>query len=258
MILFLIKKWFFDFWDNFFAIAILNIGYILLLIAPISGVFAIAQTNLIVGFVLLGVILVVTTFYSGVVHYVCAKIVKYEKPEFRDFFEGLKATWKYSLVFSGLNLVLGVILVFIVPFYLAMGNLVALAALVFLFWVVLLWLLVAQYYFPIQSQLEQKMRKLIKKSFIIFFDNGAYSLFVGILGVLVLGISALTAFLVLGPASIALLKQAALKLRLYKYDYLEANPDANRKKIPWRALLTEEQDRVGKRSFRGMIFPWKE
>jgi hypothetical protein len=39
---------------------------------------------------------------------------------------------------------------------------------------------------------------------------------------------------------------------------LEENPDANRRKIPWDALLIDEKDRVGSRSIRGMIFPWKD
>ena len=49
-----------------------------------------------------------------------------------------------------------------------------------------------------------------------------------------------------------------MKLRLYKYDYLEENPDAKRNDIPWDALLIDERERVGKRTLRGMIFPWKE
>jgi hypothetical protein len=52
--------------------------------------------------------------------------------------------------------------------------------------------------------------------------------------------------------------QAGFKLRLLKYDYLENDSDANRKRIPWDALLIDERERVGKRSLRGMIFPWKE
>jgi hypothetical protein len=43
-----------------------------------------------------------------------------------------------------------------------------------------------------------------------------------------------------------------------KYDYLEENPRADRKHIPWETLLREERERVGKRTLKGMIFPWKE
>jgi hypothetical protein len=44
---------------------------------------------------------------------------------------------------------------------------------------------------------------------------------------------------------------------MYKYDYLEKNP-GDRRRIPWDALLVEDRERVGKRTLKGMIFPWKE
>jgi hypothetical protein len=71
-------------------------------------------------------------------------------------------------------------------------------------------------------------------------------------------LSAFTAFLLPGLGSIVLLLQVATKLRIYKYDYLEENPEANRRKIPWDAILIDDKQRVGKRTLRGMIFPWKE
>jgi len=68
----------------------------------------------------------------------------------------------------------------------------------------------------------------------------------------------LTAGLLPGLAGLALGSDVALKLRLHKYDWLEAHPDANRRKIPWDDLLEEDRELVGKRTFRGMFFPWKD
>jgi len=45
---------------------------------------------------------------------------------------------------------------------------------------------------------------------------------------------------------------------LAKYDWMEANPEANHKKVPWAVLLAEDMERVGPRSLKGMIFPWKD
>jgi len=45
---------------------------------------------------------------------------------------------------------------------------------------------------------------------------------------------------------------------MYKYDYLEAEADADRKHIPWDELLYEERESVGNRSLKNMIFPWKD
>jgi hypothetical protein len=72
------------------------------------------------------------------------------------------------------------------------------------------------------------------------------------------GISLFLAFLAPGPAGALLFLDEAFRLRLLKYDYLEANPDANRKQIPWDALLIDERERTGTRTLRNFIFPWKD
>ncbi|MFW5683534.1 MAG: hypothetical protein ACOC1I_01640, partial [Spirochaetota bacterium] len=133
-----------------------------------------------------------------------------------------------------------------------------LAAAVFLFWAILVWALAGQFYFPIRAQLDDKITKVLRKCFVIFFDNTVFAIVVGIGTIVVSAGSAFTAFLIPGIGGLLIWHQVALKLRLYKYDYLEEHPDANRKDIPWDALLIDEKDRVGKRTLRGMIFPWKE
>ena len=49
----------------------------------------------------------------------------------------------------------------------------------------------------------------------------------------------------------------AVKLIMLKYDYLEENPDVDRKHLPWEDILFDEKEKVGPRTFRNMIFPWK-
>ncbi|MCF6336254.1 MAG: hypothetical protein L3J12_10990, partial [Spirochaetales bacterium] len=79
-----------------------------------------------------------------------------------------------------------------------------------------------------------------------------------IYSLIVLSLSVFTAFLIPGVTVILLAHQTAVKLRLYKYDYLEENKDTGRKNIPWNTLLFDEREKVGKRTLKGMIFPWKE
>ena len=142
--------------------------------------------------------------------------------------------------------------------YGAMGNMLGVAAIVFLFWAVVIWVLSSQFYFGVRARLDTKIRKLIRKSFILFFDNTILAIVLAFGAIIVSGVSVFTAFLFPGLTGLLVWYQVAMKLRLYKYDYLEENPDANRKKIPWEALLLEDKERVGKRTLRGMIFPWKE
>jgi hypothetical protein len=73
-----------------------------------------------------------------------------------------------------------------------------------------------------------------------------------------LAVSLFLALLFPGPAGILLFLDEAMRLRLLKYDWLEANPDANRRKIPWDALLIEEREKTGTRSLKSFIFPWKD
>ena len=54
-----------------------------------------------------------------------------------------------------------------------------------------------------------------------------------------------------------LASQDAMKLLMFKYDYLDENPDADIKHIPWDDLLYDEREKVGPRSLKSMIFPWK-
>lgn len=91
------------------------------------------------------------------------------------------------------------------------------------------------------------------------FDNIFLSLFTGII-VLPVNIILwpLTAFGAFGPAGIQLYLNGALRLLMYKYDWLEEHSDATRKDVPWFELLIDEKERVGKRTLKGMIFPWKE
>ena len=65
-----------------------------------------------------------------------------------------------------------------VPVYASMGNLLGLAAIVFLFWAILIWSLSSQFYFPILAQLDTKIGKILRKSFVIFFDNTIFALIV--------------------------------------------------------------------------------
>jgi hypothetical protein len=70
-------------------------------------------------------------------------------------------------------------------------------------------------------------------------------------------LSSFTAFLLPGFAAV-LTGSRWVQAQAPQVRHLEKNPEADRRKIPWEALLVEEEERVGKRTLRGMIFPWKE
>jgi uncharacterized membrane protein YesL len=126
------------------------------------------------------------------------------------------------------------------------------------FWIALFVALSYQHFFSIMVRLEGNFRKTLKKSFLICFDNLGYSIFMGLWGIVMTALSVFTIGLIPGGAGTLLGRCDAFRLRLYKYDYLEANPEAPRKGIPWDDLLEEDQELVGTRTIKGMLFPWKD
>jgi uncharacterized membrane protein YesL len=254
---FLIKKAFFDMWDNLFRVVILNLGYIICA----SGI--IFLPGLLVSVVPLSVavlvICVVILFvYTGAASQVARDIADYGTPGFRDFWGYVKRTALGSALFGVIIAVQVAVLWFAFQFYSNLNSIVGFLAMAFIFWVAVLWTLASVYFFPVQSRLNTDIRKVIRKMLLLFFDNTLFTLGLVLGSLIVLVISAFTAFLLPGIATILVWLNVALKVRMYKYDYLEQHPEANRRKIPWDALLIDDRERVGKRTLRGMIFPWKE
>jgi len=258
MLLFMVKKAFFDMWDHFLSVVIMNLGFILLLTVPLLLPSVLVDLSVVAAIAsqVIGGLLVF--IYAGAISLAARDIANYERPEFKKVLDYLKETWKSSLILGLIWLAVVLVVVIGVPVYANMGILLGLAAIVFLFWAILIWTLSSQFYFPIRAQLDDKVGKIIRKSFVIFFDNTFFTIALGIGSLVVIAGSMFTALLLPGITGLLIWHQVALRLRLYKYDYLEENPDANRKDIPWDALLIDEKERVGKRTLRGMIFPWKE
>jgi hypothetical protein len=254
---FLIKKAFFDMWDNLFRVVLMNLGYI----ACASGI--IFLPGLLIGstplsLAVLFLCIVILFVYTGGVSRVARDIVDYGTPGFGDFWVSVKQTALSSTIFAAIVAVHIFILSYVFPFYGGLKSIVGPLALAFVFWVSLLWALSCFYFFPVQSRLNTDIRKVVRKMLLLFFDNTLFTLGLVLGSLLVLVVSGFTAFLIPGVASVLVWLNVALKIRLYKYDYIEQHPEANRRKIPWDALLIDDRERVGKRTLRGMIFPWKE
>ena len=261
MIGFLIKKSFFDSWDNLFRVALINIGFIISFAVTLLPLIA-PDIFFSVPSIIVIVLMSIGAFWCFVYLAAAAKslsaISDYGSFGFADFWNNLKEVWLVGLVMGGL-IVLAVLLVTVViNFYLDMGNLMGLFLAAVIFWTLVTSVLSLQYLFAVRSRLDTRITKAIKKCFIIFFDNPMFSVFLFIHNLVMFILSFFLAFLFPGPAGILLFLDQGLRLRLLKYDWLEENPGANRKKIPWDAILIDERDRTGTRSLRNFFFPWKD
>jgi len=257
MIGFLIKKNFYDLWDNLFKVAIINIGFIVSLLIPVYIPTLLVSVPFL-GMAVLFIGLIWCFIYLSAASLSLKAVSDYGTFGFAEFFANLKIVWPFGLVFGVIVFLGYVLLTVVMPFYFNWGSIVGLLLWSFVLWTLIVGVLALQFFFAIRSRLDTKFIKVIKKSFIIFFDNPLFCVYSFFSCLFILAVSVATALLFPGPAGILLFLDEALRLRLLKYDWLEANPDANRRKIPWDALLIDEREKTGTRSFKNFIFPWKD
>jgi hypothetical protein len=260
MIGFLIKKTFFDLWDNMFRLILLNMGFIASLAIPIflPGLIPITVLSMIV---FVAGLLWCFVYLAAIALSVKA-ISDYGVFGFSDFITNLKEGWKTGLALGITGILLFAIAWNSIPFYLQMKSRAGLFLAAVIFWTVATAICSLQFFFAIRARLDTKLVKIYKKCLIIFFDNPGFAIYSLLHSIVTLILSAILALLLPGPAGMLLFLDEALRLRLLKYDWLEANPDQTgskkRRQIPWDEILIDEREKTGTRSFRNFIFPWKD
>jgi hypothetical protein len=253
----LLRKFFYDLWDNLVRIALLNLGFIAVFAVPLFVPQLLAWNPLLEAAATFAGALLVCVYLSTI----AALIKKIPDAEFSPLAE-LKSAAKPAipagLLSGAVFFFVFIIITVTLPFYLQINSTFGIFFAVVVFWFMCAVLLILQYFIPVKNRLEPNLKKALKKSALLFLDNSLFSVFLLLFSFLLLLVSVFVAFLAPGPAGALLFLDEALRLRLLKYDYLEAHPDANRKKIPWDTLLEAERENVGKRSWKSFIFPWKE
>jgi len=242
-----------------FKIVVLNLGFIACTAIPIFLPMLADRffDSTALEIILTAIGILVCSVYLSAAAFSIRVISDYGVFSFGDFFKSFKVTWPAGLVAGGLIFLVFIIVTFVLPFYAAMGNLAGLALSAIIFWTTIFGLLSFQYYLTVYTRLGSNVIKSLKKCMLISIDNTGFSIFMILNNLAALIISVFLAFMFPGPIGILLYLDEALRIRLLKYDWLEANPDANRRKIPWDALLIEEREKTGTRSFKNFIFPWK-
>jgi hypothetical protein len=260
MIGFLIKKTFYDLWDNMFRIVLLNLGFIVSLAIPIllPGLVPIPVLSMVIAAI--GILWCLVYLSAAAITIKAAS--DYGVFGFADFWANLKKGWPTGIVMGLVVFFFFIVIRIIIPFYLDMNSVVGILLAGLIFWTLVLTLISFQFFCAIRARLDTKPLKIIKKCFIIFFDNPGFSIFSALYTLVTLVLSFIFALLLPGPAGLLLFLDEGLRLLLIKYDWLEANPPApdspKRRQIPWDALLIEEQKKTGTRTFRNFIFPWKD
>jgi len=256
---FLIKKAFFDGWDNLETLVITNLIFFVTGIALIWPLLVFLKPTSPVFFIVLGIITIFWIMLLGLVSALMLILVDYRRVLWTDVPRLFRETWKQCLFFGVAAVSFVIISLFGIVYYASSKVLLGLAASVLLFWILIGVYLTTFWYFPVRNRFQGSFVKLAKKCTLLMLDNFLLSLYLGLIMVpLFLILWPITAFTAFGPSAIQLYLNCALRLLLYKYDWLEENPDARRNRVPWNEILVDEKERVGKRTIRGIFFPWKE
>jgi hypothetical protein len=286
MIAFLLKKTFFDLWDNALRLALLNIGFI------VSAALFFFFHRLLEYFSPLPAAVSGLVFFSGIIWNsvyltstaVCVKnISDYKTFSLDDFFTAFRSAWAAGITYGIFLGAAAVLFAFVMPFFLLLNTATGLFAASLLFWTLVILAAVFQYFFAVYARLGKKDSKeivpernnyttkftttkftenpnikSIKKSFLLFIDNPLFFFGTMLLAFFFFAVSIVSAFLLPGPAGILLFLDEALRLRLLKYDWLEQNSGSDRRYIPWDTILSGEREKTGNRTLRALIFPWKD
>lgn len=265
MIGFFIKKAFCDGWDHLFHIVLSNVCITALLLGSyflvgvtLNAAAAAVPLSMLVLVICISLIMVLIFAINAT----AARIVAFKSVSLKEVLTEIPHVWKDGLLFG---LIVGalVLLAFIgIPFYLGMGSFIGIFLAAVLFWILAVACLSLQWFMPIYAQLQNPFKKCLKKSFIIFFDNAGFSIFMFLYNTILLVMSAFLVFLVPGVTGILLSLNNAFRLRMYKYDWMEEHPDVSakqaRRQIPWDELIADDRETLGPRSFKSFIFPWKD
>lgn len=197
---------------------------------------------------------------------IARKIADFNTPSISLFFRSLKESWKTGFLFG---LMLGVFVVFVavaLHYYLNMafsGKSIGLFFVSLIVFFAFITVMAMQWFVPLYFLQETNtFSKCFKKSFIIFFDNAAFSFGMFLYNLFLFVFSFVLFFMLPGINGITLSNMNALRLRLYKYDWLEEHPDYEndrdkRADVPWDELLADDKESLGERKLLSFIFPWK-
>jgi hypothetical protein len=269
-----LRKWFYDLWDNYVVMLAASFLYVMLLVPPVLALQSVASIGFGPALLLFITAGVVHTIAAGLIARLGGHFAQGGSFSLRELPSMLKDSWRASAFLGAINYALIGFSFAAVPYYLSQQGMLPLVALGFLFWALIAWVLISQWAMPLNAQIEPKIKKMMRKSLMLFFDNTLFSFGMALVGAVATGVPfffvyASTGdvfflglgflFLTIFPGAAGGLSwgQTALYLRMRKYDWLEAHPDANRKRLPWAEIMAEDEESVGRRGFRGLFMPWK-
>jgi hypothetical protein len=258
MISYILKKTFLEYWDNLYNSFFINICFILIIGMNIY-LPELFDFNKYASLLSIIIGLYIFNLFIGFSSSIAKEISDYKIPNWKLFFLNLKKVWKDGILFTTSIILQFIIMTFVIPYCLKLNNkILGLSLVSIIFLTCITWWFSMTYYYPVKFRLNLKCFKIINKSLLFFLDNLFLTVFILFFSFILLVISFLTAMILPGISFILIFHQITFKIMIYKYEYLKNNPNSIKKYIPWNNLLKNEIKIVGKRTFKEIIFPWKQ
>lgn len=262
------KKSFCDGWDNLLSVIITNV---IILFASMGCIFLFSLTAKLNSALLVCVCVLFTCVVISILVFAygdsAAQIANFNGIRIVDYFKAIPSALKDGALFGLMIGGIGILSFFCFNYYfltlfLESNNYLGIFLGGIILWLDIFLFLALQWFLPIRSLMHNNFKKCLKKSLIIFFDNTGFSILVGLYNILCFVISIFCVGFIPAWAGTLINNTNALRIRLYKYDYLEEHPELKTKKerrqIPWEELIYEDREALGPRKFKSFIFPWKD
>lgn len=261
---FLLKKSFCDGWDNLLSVIITNV---IILFASMGCIFLFSLTVKLKSALLMCVCALFTCVVISILVFAygdsAAEIANFNGIRIVDYFKAIPSALKDGALFGLMIGGIGILSFFCFDYYfLQLNNYLGIFLGGMILWLDIFLFLALQWFLPIRSLMHNNFKKCFKKSLIIFFDNTGFTILVSLYNLLCTVISIVFVGFIPAWAGTLINNTNALRIRLYKYDYLEEHPELKTKKerrqIPWEELIYEDREALGPRKFKSFIFPWKD
>ena len=259
---FLLKKSFCDGWDNLFSLVIINVLSLFTGLG-IFFLFNLVKENDLLIYLVFVLACLIFSIYAFAYGELSGKIANFDGVGILDFFRAIPSVLKDAVLYGLMTA--AIVLISVVAFdyyFVQMQTLFGFFLGAMILWIDVLLLLSLMWFIPIRALMHNNFKKCLKKCFIIFFDNTGFCLLIGLYNLVMIALSVV--FIGFFPAltGILIADTNALRLRLYKYDYLEEHPELQtkreRRQIPWEELIYEDRETLGPRKFKSFFMPWKE
>ena len=239
---FLLRKTFYNLRGSLPKIVLVNLGFTVIFFISVFFPGLFASGVILWGIRAMGILL--CSIYLCAAAMSVKSISGYRSFDIDCFIKNLKEALPAGIVMGLLLFIIAALMLLALPFYMSIDSLFGLILAAVTFCIVVVVLLSLQFFFAIYARLDTKLHKVFKKCVIIFLENPVMSVFLLFCNTAALIISVPLIFLLPGPAGILLFLDEALRLCLIKYEWLQANPEADPRKIPWDRLLAEEREKT--------------